>query len=626
MEKVRFQLPRLGVTDAPPLTEQDGQVCPPSAMRNAWPRERAAKRYNLSTRDKISRILDATGAGAGSRVQCIGVVGTASGVTGFDNTNPTEITAGTSRVSGKFFGQAVVLDADWTVRQVLRDTRGTGATMSAPPASVGGYGGFGCCWHSTDSTVGYIACIGQDTGQTTDANTITFIARFDLDTPDSFTHTAYCVDRDAPYTAPISGAQEPITVSKMVQYGPYLFVAANRYIYVFRADNLTYLKRVQAAFSIEVQDIACVTVGDQDWLLAGISGSAAISGAVVEDAGADPKEAWGEFYRSAISLYQIQYADATLKTPLPVGGNAIRRWPMPQGTETGDPGYEDHRTFRPSEYGVQAPRGGIIYSIAVDATTGDVFGARTAQGWGFNGTATDGKPNGTVRDVTLFRAKLGAAYTTSPTDYVDPIVGTNYGLRRAIGAWEIDTESYKRAYRHGTTTYQTDIPQIVGSSRNPGPGTAAEGYSDAPSAFAVAYNAALDVVCVGGRRPSISSANVHGVRGLDGAIAWRTKLGGMVLQNSIAASPSRGTFVVGTVRNADWDTSAGAWAELFELDAATGTIRRTFDLTNAVMNNGVYDFTANPAPVSLYAGSYAVAVHPTTGRVLVALAPFRHSA
>ena len=81
--------------------------------------------------------------------------------------------------------------------------------MNPPPASVGGYRAFGCCWHSTDNDVGYIATIGPDTGQTTDPNTITMIARFSLATPDSFTHTAYLVDHNAPYTAPITGPQIP---------------------------------------------------------------------------------------------------------------------------------------------------------------------------------------------------------------------------------------------------------------------------------------------------------------------------------------------------------------------------------------------------------------------------------
>lgn len=589
-------------------------------MRNAWPREGGNKRYNLSSRDKIRQLLDATGAGAGSRVQCMGVVGTASGVTGYDNTNPTEITTGTSRVSGPWIGQALVLNSDWTVAQVLRDTRGTGATMNPPPASVGGYGAFGCCWHSTDNDVGYIATIGQDTGQTTDPNTITMIARFSLATPDSFTHTAYLVDHNAPYTAPITGPQIPLTVSKMVQFGAYLFVAANHYIYVFRADNLTYLKRVSAAFAIEVQDIGCLTYDGKDYLWAAITGSAAISGPVVEDVGPDPKEAWGEFYRSALSLYQIQYADATLKTPTAVGGNCLRRWAIPQGTDTGDDGYEDHRTFRPSEYGVQRPRGGLIYSLAVESG-GDVFFARTAQGWGYDGTQADQLPDGLVRNVTVARARLDAAYDDAPAEYLDPTTSTRYGLLTAVTSrgWEVDTESYRRPYAHGSTTYQTDIPQIVAGSRDPG------GASYAPSTFAIALLESAGVLCVGGYRPSTSSNNVHGLRALDGAIQWRQQLGGLVLQNAIAANSTAGTFVVGVKRNADWYSSGGAWAELLELDAATGEIRRTFDLTNDVMQNGVFNFESSPPPFPLGAGAYAVAVN-SRGQVLVALAPFRHSA
>ena len=623
MEKIATQLPRRGVTDAAPFSAQEPDVCPATAMRNAWPREVGRKRFNLSTRDPLTTLFSV----GGSRVQAMGVVGAASGVTGYDNTDQTDIVSGTSRVSGAWIGQAVVLDPGeiWTVNRVLRDTRGTGGAMSVPPASVGGYGAFACCWHSTDDDVGYIATIGLDTGQTTDDNLISMVARFDLETPDSFTHTAYVVDHDAPYSAPLAGAQIPLAVSKIVQYGAYLFVAANHYIYVFRADNLTYIKRVSAAFAIEVQDIGCFTYAGQDYLWAAITGSAAISGPVVADT-SSPAEAFGEFYRSGLSLYQIQYADDTLKTPTAVGGNCLRRWAIPQGTEDGDDGYEDHRTFRPSEYGVQRPRGGLVYALAID-TGGDVFFTRTNQGWGYDGSQSDQKPDGSVRDVTLCRARLDAAYDDAPDAFLDPTTSARYGLLTAttVRGWEVDIESYKRAYVGGSATYQTDIPQIVAGSRNPGPGTSAEGYSDAPSAFALAYLQSLGTLCVGGRRPNTATANVHGVRAVDGAIRWRTALGGMVLQNAIAANASAGTFIVGTVRNADWYGSSGAWCELFELDALSGAIVRTFDLGNAVMNNGVFDFSSNPAPVSLYAGAYAVAVN-GRGQVLAALAPFRYSA
>lgn len=619
MDSVRFPIPSRGVSDAQPFIAQDGLTVPPDAMDNTWPRETGPKRFNLSTRDPWELVAAAGGAAAGKPVQCIGVVGTASDITGFDQVNPTTITTGTSRVSGNWIGQALVLEPNWTVRAVLRDTRGTGATMSAPPASVGGYGAFGCCWNRTDPDVGYFACIGQDTGQTTDPNTITFVARFTLANPDTFTHTAYCVDRDAPYTAPITGPQVALTVSKMAQSGPYLFVAANRYIYVFRADTLVYLKRVPVFMAIEVQSLGTVTIAGKDYLWAASTGSAAITGPIVDDPATSFREAFGEHARSALALFEIQYADATLKTPVAVGGNAIRRKAIPQGTQTGDGAYEPHETFRPSEYGSQRPRGCLIYSMA-PAPNGDVFIARTNQGFDYAGNGPDGAPG---TDVTVARCVLGAAYDAAPATYISPTTspttGTRYGLRSDLGAWEADIEGYRVPFVNGTTTYQTDIPPIVSGSRDPG------GAVNAPSAFALAYDAARDLLCVGGYRPD-GSANVHGVRGLDGAIRWRRALGATVLQNAIAANPVNGTFIVGTKRNAEWAGSAGAWAELFELDAATGQIRNTFDLTNEVMQNGVFNFSSSPPPLSLNAGAYAVDVHPVTGRVLVALAPFRHSA
>lgn len=614
MASVRFKLPVLGVADAPAFTAQDGATCPPDALRDVWPRERGAKHYNLTTRDPLS-LIAAAGV-PGKPVQCMGVVGTASDVTGYDQTDPTVLTSGVSRVSGNWIGQGLVLDPGetWTVNRVLCDARGTGATMNPPPASVGGYGGFGCCWHATDPDVGYLACIGQDTAQTTDPNTIVFVARFALTTPDAWTHTAYAVDADAPYTAPISGAQVPLTVSQMFQLGPYLFVVANRYIYTFRADNLTYLKRTPLFMAIEGQSIVPMTISGKDYLWAANTGSAAITGPIVADAGT-PAEAFGEHARSALALHQIQYADATLKTPVAIGANPIRRWAIPQGTQAGDAAYEAHETFRPSEYGKQRPKGGLIYSAAPHPS-GDVFIARCNQGFDYAGNGPDVSP---INDVTVARCVLAAAYDAAPAEYISPTTGTRYGLRRDLGGWEADIEGYRQAFVQGGTTYQCDIPRIIAGVRDPG------GVSNAPSAFALAYLSSLDVLCVGGYRPSSSSANVHGVRGLDGAIRWRRSLGGCVLQNAIAANPARSSFIVGVKRNADWAGSGGAWAELFELDAATGRILNSFDLTNEVMNNGVFDFSSSPAPLSLNAGAYAVAVN-SRGQVLVALAPFRQSA
>ena len=335
--------------------------------------------FNLSTRDPLTTLFSVGGSRAGH-----GSGGAASGVTGYDNTDQTDIVSGTSRVSGAWIGQAVVLDPGeiWTVNRVLRDTRGTGGAMSVPPASVGGYGAFACCWHSTDDDVGYIATIGLDTGQTTDDNLISMVARFDLETLDSFTHTAYVVDHDAPYSAPLAGAQIPLAVSKIVQYGAYLFVAANHYIYVFRADNLTYIKRVRR--------IRHRSAGHWVFHLRGarlpLGGNHRLGGDLWPGCGGHikPRRSLWRVLPLGLSLYQIQYADDTLKTPTAVGGNCLRRWAIPQGTEDGDDGYEDHRTFRPSEYGVQRPRGGLVYALAID-TGGDVFFTRTNQG----GATTD---------------------------------------------------------------------------------------------------------------------------------------------------------------------------------------------------------------------------------------------
>lgn len=620
-QSVRFELPRLGVTDAPPYTEQVGTVCPPDAMRNAWPREAGGGRWNLGTRARLTTLLTVSGEAAGLPIQAMGVVGTASAVTGYSGSNVVKVTGGTNRNGAKWSGQAVVLDADWTVRAVLKDARGTGGAMNPPPASVGGHGAFACCWHSTNDDVGYFCCIGEDTSHTTTAATIVLVDRFDLSTTgggETPTHQAHLIDKDAPYTPPATGPYDAITCSQAVQIGPYLFVAARHYLYAFRADTLAYLERMAIDFAIEGQTIAGVTIGGVEYLVVGSTGSALTTGAVVADSGPDPKESFGEFGRACVALYKLAYADAVAKTAVAVGDAPLVRVAMPQGTESGDDYYEDHRTFRVSEWGRARPRGCLLYSMAV-APNGDVFIARTGQGFGCDGTQSDSKPDGAGETTHVARASLQAAYAVAPVAHLDPATATNYGFGLAAGGWErAIAGALVRPYIHGATVYQTDIPKIVAGVRQ------ADDATQAPNAFAIAYAAIQDVVCVGGNRLNPTDHQLAAFRGLDGAPGWTQSVGAMVPQNAIAWDPLSGHFVVGAFRNKDWPGAAGAWAELFQINVFTGQILKTWSLTNQVLNNGSFDFDA-VSPITLGAGVYAVAVN-RRGQVLVALAPFRQSA
>ena len=120
---------------------------------------------------------------------------------------PTEITTGTSRVCGPVDRAGVGAQ--------LRLDRGPGAARH-PRHGRDDEPSAGQRWRLRgvrlllalhEQRRGYIATIGQDTGQTTDPNTITMIARFSLATPTP-SPTAYLVDHNA-YTAPITGPQIP---------------------------------------------------------------------------------------------------------------------------------------------------------------------------------------------------------------------------------------------------------------------------------------------------------------------------------------------------------------------------------------------------------------------------------
>lgn len=594
--------PIKGVTDGTPYLAQPREVTAPDGLRNMFPTDEN-RRGRLATRPGLVETFGETPSGA-TPVQCLEVVAQASAQTGYTVGPGTSPSTGSSFVSTSIRGQVAVLDADWSLMRLWNDTRGFPAP-AAPPTNAGGYGAFAVCWDPDNDDIAFYATVMRQTDLTTQDVVITGIGRVSLAYPGSFLHTGYVVDANPGYSTPLpASGQERIIVNHMACGRTYLYVLANRYIYVYRKADLTYVKRVEVDFSIEAQCVRLFTTASgHEYLWVGFTGSNAIAGPVVADSANE--EAFGEFYRAGFALYRANHG--ANGASVDVGGVPLTRISIPQGTQNGDAGYEDHRTFRPSEYGVSRPRGCLLYSHAITADGKTLYFGRTNQGWGYNSTQ---RPDSTAPHITVAKAILDQAIVPSPGAYVAPGVSATYGM-----SWERDTDSLRRAYTWNGNTWWNDICQIVDGERNPG---ADSDQSTAPSVQAVALSEAAGVLMAAGRRPApgIGRANCYGIRADDGAMLWTTDLSGQVHQNAIAVSPVSGNFIVGFNRNSGYE-GATAPAELAELHRETGQILRTFDFTDAITHNGWIDGSTR------FAGMYGVAVN-RRGQILLAMAPFRH--
>lgn len=596
--KRRLLPPMRGITDTQPCIDQPGDACPPAGMLNMRPRDQGTGRRRLGKRPPAAYTFT-TQMGGGLPVQALATVPQSTAA----DVGPAEIvTAGTSKESGLFRGQCVLLDRDWTIKAAFDDNRDDPA-VADPPAGYGGYGAFNACWDPDTVNIGFFLTITKNTTLTTQDVWIVGLNRIDADTG-TVTHQGYMVDADPGYSTPLPGSgQGDLFPNQMVCAYGYLYVCAGTYIYVFDADDLTYRARIRNSWCDEIQGIKPVEIEGVDCLLVLLTGSSAISGPVVVDS-TSPAEAFGQFVRTGVCVY-IRDDSTYLRGPIV----------MPQGTQNGDGAYELHRYFRPSEYSVQRPRGCIAYAFDCDSA-GNVYLGRTNQGFGYSPILNSShRPDGGLGPyVSVAKATLAdfwdalTSLSTMPA-YIAP-GGDTYGF-----LWEQDTGSYRRVFTWNGATYYNDIPKIIGANRDPG------GDSDSPSVYALRYDEETDQVYVGGRRPAPTHAvpNVYALRGSDGTILWDTDLKGLVQQNAIDVDPTTGNVVVGINRTDGWETAAGGTStdkiEVAELDYTDGHVVRTFDLSDAV-NQNAYATTAAGF------GCYDVAVN-ARGQVLVALAPYR---
>lgn len=604
--------PRRGVSNVGPFVEQPGDAAPVAAVRNMRPRRPengGSSRAQLASRAGLAATFGTTTDGP---VQAMHTVARSSGISDYQVGTGSIVRVGSNVAAGPMAGQFVILDSDWSVRAIFSDTRGT--SLSSP---MDGHDGNSTCFHPTNPDIAFGLTIGRDTAASNQNVVIFGINRFDLST-NTVTHQTWGLDTNTAYSAgsyptmPATG-QVDLYPNKMICNGTYLFVAVKNYVYVFRADNLAYLKRHAIDWADEVQSIETVTVGTTDSLIVLFMGTNGVAGPVTNDLGPSPTVWYGWFYRSGISKYTISYAD-TAKNPVSGGSTVLTRTRMPMGLDTLETGYEDHRYFRISEWTLQAPRGPLVWDMALTVSGSTVYAyvARTNQGFSYDGAAF---PDGSVAYVSACRANLSAAFASSVETYIDPDTATNYGFGFSAGGWETDTDSLRKSFSWHGTTYLNDIPNALYSGANHDPHYPGE----APSTFAVAADVERDRVYFAGRRPSPSQAlpNVYCLRASDGTRLWDTDLKAMIQQNAIAVDPTTGNVVCAGARTSGWEGGAvGQKAEVWELDRITGEVVRYLDFTDAVTLNSYID------EVAVWPATYDVAIN-SRGQVALALGPYR---
>jgi len=603
MDPKRLQPPWRGVSNNTPFINTPGDTCPPDAMLNVRPRRTGDGRRMFGSRPGLKATFPNTLPGP---VLACGVINKSTGISGYNVTNEIPVPSVRNVDATKYAAQFFILDPNFSVHAAITDDR-IDPPNSAPPTGAGGPEGYYAQWHATDPDICYFGTLTYDDTEFGTSSVFSHISRYSLATH-TVTHQVECLDADPGWTAPIP-AMGSIYPNQFLQHGPYLFVVAFNYTYVFRADNLTYITRHRNTWGVENQQAKVVTVDGTDYLLVLFTGSVAVSGPVVADSSIAPKEAFGEHFRTGVICYEIQYAEPSTQSAVAVEADALVAVPFPQGTESGDGGYENHRTYRIGEYSITRPVGRLAYSFDVDPDSLAIFVGSANQGFGYDPlTNADQRPENKPY-ITISRHNIEQAFDLDDTAYIEPGTSTRYGCHAAAGGFERDTQSYRRVFTWGAGTYRTDIPPIVNFGRIP----SLEEY--APSAYAVKLSADYSRVIVGGRRPTpgAASPNLHCLDALSGAPLWTQDLAGLVQQHCIEVDPTTGNLIVAAVRNFEWSGSGGALAMLWEIDIVSGAILRTFDFTEAVMQNGYIETIPH--------GVYSLSIN-SRGQIAIAVAPF----
>lgn len=590
----RLTPPLRGAANNTALVDTPESFCPPDNLRNVRPYGSGSQeRPRMGPRPGLIKAF-ANQLGGGNRIQALTVVGRASGVSGYEPGEVTEVTGGTSRTGTTLAGCCWALDPQ---RGMFADF-GTGYA-------------YGVSWHPTLTRLAYFIIT------TSGGKTVTRVRYCDADTSSGTFGTDLwetdCEDKDPGDTA----GTFPIYGNHILVDDTFTYVCAGPWLYVLRTSDGVYLQRYNMMGWSEECMSACIRHDGK--LCVAFRGTGAISGPVttnIADTGAGNGE--GSHFRSGVMLFTVDETDtdvdddmltetqfgtkrtATAVTITGASWTAATKRLVKTGAFTsythatgklikitGGTGitagsrliaskisnneielvssigasnasdvtaselqpiwYEDHLYWRASEHVAMQPRGRYCNSIAALPDGGIVI-ATCNKGWGPNSTYA---PDSTIAPRTVI--KLNSS---------------------GVLQWEADFASRLDAYPGSWGTYYNDIPHASNANNSTN--------DPHPSADAIAVDPNGDIYVAG--RSTAAGYSVHKIRGTDGAVLWETNTGDWAAQNGIAYDEINGVLAVAGKRNTTWEGSGGANAHLWFLDPANGEILDSYDLGETSIN------------------------------------------
>jgi len=539
-----ISFPIRGVCDRTPFGFPAQFTAPPGFIRNVRGFELPQKRGRGAKRPGAKRVFE-TQICAGKPIQCLTTVSISSKVTSYQATGCRMIADGEweARSSGPLQGQTFMLG---TLPSMFRDFDHT--------TYAGTKEGVACCWHpllTNDIRRAFVVTRHTDAG----VNGGQAFARVRcVDELGTELWQANMEDKDAggalagsPRVVAVNhvhcnstlGLGNALVIVSAVLYGT---GTQQGYLYVYAAADGTYLKRYDMdGWASEVQGVCTRTDGKIAALLWGSGGTAGTcqDGTPVETGG------FGQFFRSGIMLFTPRTgADPLERTSFGENTTAPKR----ELVGSVHPGY-----WRFSEWLNRKPLGAFPSAIAAGPNA-SVIVSFSNRGWG---------PNASYPP-----ADNSAPYTT-----VARVESTG------VVSWEVDTDSIRRAYTIGATTYYCDIPN-GGSAFT----------SEPISIFTVAVSIEDNVAYVGGARNSASTTATVGfslfcISLADGRILWRTNMGSAASAfagsvSHLVVDPSDRNLIVSAYRSSAWTGSTGD-AHLFKVDAVTGDVRWSYCITDS---------------------------------------------
>lgn len=517
-------------------------------MLNARPFDVSKKRGRGAQRPGLKRVYDIQIC-AGKPIQVLKTVSISSKVTDYEATGCKLIVDGEweERNGAALQGQSWMLG---TLPSMFRDFDHT--------TYAGTKDGLACCWHpllTNEIRRAFLVTRHTDAGVNGGAQ---FARVRCVDELGTELWAANMEDKDAGGSLP--GSPGSVSVNHvlcnttlglgnaLVIVSAVVFRGTDQqgYVYVYAAADGTYLKRYDCnGWAGEVQQAVTRTDGKVAVLFWGSGGTAG----TCQDGTPVLAGGFGQFFRSGIMLFSPRTGADPLER-ISFGENTTA--PKRELVAGAHPGY-----WRFSEWLNRKPLGAYPCAIAAGPNASVVV-CFTNRGWG---------PN--------------ASYP--PADNSAPY--STVALVESTGAvtWEVDTDSIRRAYTVGASTFYCDIP-----------GTGSPYGTNPPSLFAAAVSIESGRVYVGGARNSSSTTATEGyslfcLSIVDGRILWKTNMGSAASAfagsvGHIVVDPTDRNIVVSAYRSATWTGHASRTGHLFKVDGINGTVRWHYDLQD---NEGV---------------------------------------